>query len=242
MTFSSATMTLVFSASGIRRRTHSLRRVGGVVVDLDVVGEPRVVVVHHSREVAGLLVELDLVFPGPRHGDRRAASIPLANPARHEQDGVCAERLGGAQRALGDLERLLRDARVRVVELRPASRDRVNAQADLLGHDAHLRRVVRRDDPAFDAVEAGGLDLRQFLFGGPRDERLPQFRLERQRRRGSRRSRLLPCAASPRLRPRRARAEAQAGREGGRGGDELATIDRCRHLILQDRARAAERR
>jgi hypothetical protein len=202
------------------------RRVGGQIVGLDVVREPRVVAIDHAREVSRLLVELDLIFPVPRHRHRRAASLARPDPAGHEQDRVGAEGLGGAQRALGHLERLL--GGVGVVELRPAARDGVNAQADFLRNHAHLRGFFRGYDTPFDAVEAGGLDLGQVLFGRPRDERLAELGLEGQRRGRSRRRR--PRAASLGVRARRA-AKAQAGRERGRRGDELATVDRCLHLL-----------
>ena len=71
-----------------------------------------------------LLVELDLELPGARHraglGLRRAPPATAANPARHQQHGVGAERFGRAQRRLALGKRPLDLALVGTVELGPA--------------------------------------------------------------------------------------------------------------------------
>ena len=207
------------------------RRIGGVVVRLDVVGVGRVVAVDHLGEMAVRRIELDLELPGARHPQRRplrgssAAPGAAADAAGHEQDRVGAECLRRAERGLALGERPGDLALVRAVELGPAVEDGVDAHPELLGHLPALRSLRRRNDAALHALEPGVLHPLQIVFGGAGDESLSLPGLECQRR--HRRRRCLGATLRIRggLRLARGRTQTGAGRKGRGRRHEFATVD-----------------
>jgi hypothetical protein len=137
--------------------------------------------------VSVLLVELDLEFPRARHRQRRLrrtqSASTAADAARHEQHCVSTECFRCAQGGLALGERPIHLALVATVELGPSVQHRMNAHPELVGDCTHLRRFFRRNiAAAFRALEPGILHPLQLIFGGSGDQRLVQFRFERQRR------------------------------------------------------------
>ena len=93
--------------------------------------EPRAVSGNNARDVTRFWIKSDVEFPGFRQ--RHAADA-----ARHEQDGVCPIRFGGAQRETRLLERFLDLPGVIAVELHPAPQHGMHSHPKLLRHRAAL--------------------------------------------------------------------------------------------------------